>query len=122
DLRAHSKPQFRQAVANQFYNEFKRIYAPLKKYGESLATAHAIEQELAVHKMTIDKTYRNQASSTLTRLKKRPLATSKDDVGIDGEWTPPASINLPSNTLKQLGFKSKGPTDDEIWRKAKDYV
>ncbi|KAF9989623.1 RNA exonuclease 3 [Mortierella antarctica] len=110
DLRAHSKPQFRQAVAMQYYNEFLRIYAPLGAPGCSLATAHAIDQEKAVHGKTNVGSYRSLASTVLQRLKKRPLAINDNDVGIDGAWVDPA---LASESDSALG---------DIWKQAVEYV
>ncbi|KAF9426255.1 RNA exonuclease 3 [Podila epigama] len=100
DLRAHSKPQFRQAVATQYYKEFLRIYTPLGDLGSRLATAHAVEQEKDVHGKTNAGTYRNQASNILLRLKKRPVAVSEDDVGIDGVWTDPKAKNSETDVWK----------------------
>ncbi|KAF9280042.1 RNA exonuclease 3 [Mortierella alpina] len=110
DLRAHSKPQFRQAVAMQYYKEFLRIYAPLEASGSSLATAHAIDQEKAVHSKTNVGSYRSLASTVLQRLKKRPIAINDKDVGIDGDWVDPA---LASESDSALG---------DIWKQAPEYV
>ncbi|KAF9572560.1 RNA exonuclease 3 [Mortierella alpina] len=110
DLRAHSKPQFRQAVATQYYNEFLRIYAPLGAPGSSLATAHAIDQEKAVHGKTNVGSYRSLASTVLQRLKKRPVAINDNDVGIDGVWVDPA---LASESESALG---------DVWKLASEYV
>ncbi|KAF9917357.1 RNA exonuclease 3 [Lobosporangium transversale] len=110
DLRAHSKPQFRQAVAMQFYNEFLRIYGPLSEKGSNLATAHAIEQEKLVHSKTNQGTYRSLAATTLQRLKKRPIATSQTDTGIDGVWIDPS-------------LQSKEDSkQNEIWKRAPEYI
>ncbi|KAF9917922.1 hypothetical protein BGZ65_012685, partial [Modicella reniformis] len=110
DLRAHSKPQFRQAVATQYYNEFLRIYAPLGDAGSGLTTAHAVDQEKAVHSKTNQGSYRSLAATVLQRLKKRPLATNKDDVGIDGVWV-------------DLGQRSKDDDAlDEVWKGASKFV
>jgi len=100
EIMAHSKPQFRQAVATQYYNEFLRIYAPLTEVGPCLATAHAVDQEKAVHMKTNVGSYRSQASSILQRLKKRPVAMDESDVGIDGVWVerpPPPSQPTPDD-------------------------
>ncbi|KAI8596481.1 hypothetical protein EDD21DRAFT_408331 [Dissophora ornata] len=110
DLRAHSKPQFRQAVAMQYYNEFLRIYKPLADTGSNLASSYAVDQEKAVHSKPNQGSYRSLASSVLQRLKKRPLAISEEDVGIDGEWLHP-----------QLKAKENLALDD-IWRGASKYV
>ncbi|KAF9950329.1 RNA exonuclease 3 [Mortierella alpina] len=110
DLRAHSKPQFRQAVAMQYYNEFLRIYAPLGAAGSSLATAHAVDQEKAVHVKTNVGSYRSLASTVLQRLKRRPIAINDNDVGIDGMWVDPA---LASESDLALG---------DIWKRASEYV
>ncbi|KAG0208366.1 RNA exonuclease 3 [Mortierella sp. GBA30] len=110
DLRAHSKPQFRQAVAMQYYNEFLRIYAPLAQLGSSLATTHAIDQEKAVHQKTNVGSYRSLSATTLVRLKKRPVATRDDDVGIDGVWVDPSLKSNPDPLL------------EEVWKRASEYV
>ncbi|KAG0231834.1 hypothetical protein B0O80DRAFT_462450 [Mortierella sp. GBAus27b] len=110
DLRAHSKPQFRQAVATQYYNEFIRIYAPLGQTGSSLATAHAVDQEKAVHSKTNQGSYRSLAATVLQRLKKRPVATDQDDVGIDGDWIDPGQRSKDEDAL------------DKIWKGADKFV
>ncbi|KAF9432535.1 suppressor of los1-1 [Entomortierella beljakovae] len=110
DLRAHSKPQFRQAVAVQFYNEFVRIYKPIPKIDPGLATEHAMEQEKAVHSKTNQGSYRGIASTVLQRLKKRSVATSETDVGIDGEWVDPS---IKSKEDQALASK---------WRTATKYI
>ncbi|KAF9584020.1 RNA exonuclease 3 [Lunasporangiospora selenospora] len=110
DLRAHSKPQFRQSVATQYYNEFYRMYAPLGELGSKLATAHAVDQEKSVHSKTNQGSYRGIASTTLLRLKKRPVAVDDDDVGIDGEWTDPA-IRI-----------EEAKKSAEVWEAIDDYV
>ncbi|KAF9997285.1 RNA exonuclease 3, partial [Entomortierella chlamydospora] len=110
DLRAHSKPQFRQAVATQYYNEFLRIYGSLSEVGSSLATQHAIDQEKVVHSKTNQGSYRSIAATVLQRLKKRPAATSDFDVGIDGEWVDP-SLKTKEDFMS-----------DQIWKRASKYI
>ncbi|KAG0290725.1 RNA exonuclease 3 [Linnemannia gamsii] len=110
DIRAHSKPLFRQAVATQFYNEFLRIYAPLAQEGACLATAHAVDQEKDVHSKTNQGSYRSLAASILQRLKKRAPSTGIDDVGIDGVWLDPS--------LKA----SEDVALEKIWKDAGKYV
>ncbi|KAG0057879.1 RNA exonuclease 3 [Linnemannia elongata] len=110
DIRAHSKPLFRQAVATQFYNEFLRIYTPLSQEGACLATAHAVDQEKDVHSKTNQGSYRSLAASILQRLKKRPVSTGIDDVGIDGDWVDPS--------LKA----SEDVALEKIWKAAGRYV
>ncbi|KAF8965512.1 RNA exonuclease 3 [Entomortierella lignicola] len=110
DLRAHSKPQFRQAVATQFYNEFLRIYAPLLESGSSLATQHAVDQEKAVHSKSNQGSYRGNAATVLQRLKKRAVAVDEFDVGIDGVWIDP-------------GLKSKeDQITNQTWKNASKYI
>ncbi|KAG0236225.1 RNA exonuclease 3 [Actinomortierella wolfii] len=104
DLRSHSKPQLRQKVVTQLYEAFCQIYASLKD-GDSLACEHAIAQESDIHKKTTQGTYKSLAAVTLQRLKKRPPATSPEDVGIEGEWTPM------NETLSSA----------EVWELAKSY-
>ncbi|KAK3807299.1 MAG: hypothetical protein J3Q66DRAFT_357193 [Benniella sp.] len=110
DIRAHSKPRFRQAVATQYYNEFVRIYAPLGPTGSSLATSHALDQEKSVHSKTNEGSYRSLAATVLQRLKKRPVALDQDDVGIDGVWVDPGQRAKESDAL------------DEIWMGANNFV
>ncbi|KAF9934727.1 RNA exonuclease 3 [Linnemannia zychae] len=110
DIRAHSKPLFRQAVATQFYNEFLRIYAPLGEEGGCLATAHSIDQEKDVHSKTNQGSYRSLAASILQRLKKRPISTGSDDIGIDGVWIDPS--------LKE----SEDQALEKMWKGAGKYV
>ncbi|KAG0330274.1 RNA exonuclease 3 [Podila humilis] len=129
DLKAHSKPQFRQAVAMQYYNEFLRIYKPLGSLGCQLATTHAIDQEKSVHTKTNQGSYRSLASSILQRLKKRPEATMEHDTGIDGEWVDPATIKTtlasdiwsevakyvhPIEKLKDNGYPVEIPQEGDV--------
>ncbi|KAK3818175.1 MAG: ribonuclease H-like domain-containing protein [Linnemannia gamsii] len=102
DIRAHSKPLFRQAVATQFYNEFVRIYTPLAEEGACLATAHAVDQEKDVHSKTNQGSYRSLAASILQRLKKRPTSTGLDDVGIDGVWVDPSVKASEDQALEKI--------------------
>ncbi|KAG0276782.1 RNA exonuclease 3 [Linnemannia exigua] len=102
DIRAHSKPLFRQAVATQFYNEFVRIYTPLAEEGACLATAHAVDQEKDVHSKTNQGSYRSLAASILQRLKKRPTSTGLDDVGIDGVWSDPSVKASEDQALEKI--------------------
>lgn len=83
----------------QYYSEFLRIYAPLGNAGSNLATAHAVDQEKAVHSKTNQGSYRSLASSILQRLKKRPVAISEQDVGIDGDWVDPADAPAPEKDV-----------------------
>ncbi|KAF9910065.1 RNA exonuclease 3 [Linnemannia zychae] len=102
DIRAHSKPLFRQAVATQFYNEFVRIYTPLADEGACLATAHAVDQEKDVHSKTNQGSYRSLAASILQRLKKRPPSTGPDDIGIDGVWADPSVKASEDQALEKI--------------------
>lgn len=110
DIRAHSKPQFRQAVATQYYNEFLRIYGPLGQEGSNLATSHAVDQEKAVHSKTNQGSYRSLAATVLQRLKKRPLAIDQKDVGVDGVWVDPGQVSKEDDAL------------NEIWKGANSFV
>ncbi|KAJ3096704.1 RNA exonuclease 3, partial [Physocladia obscura] len=91
----------RQKVLDLFFNEFSRIYAPLSATApSSLAQQHALKQEHLLNQKSASATmYSTLAVPIVNRLKKRALATSITDTGIDGEYkaatvaTAPPSIN-----------------------------
>ncbi|KAI9314489.1 hypothetical protein BX666DRAFT_460774 [Dichotomocladium elegans] len=88
DIRSHAPLKLRQVTAQKLYEQFSRIYEPLGNPG--LATEHAQRQEKAILGQTTNPAgYKQMAMTALIQLKKRPLATSAVDIGIDGEWTPP---------------------------------
>ncbi|KND00021.1 uncharacterized protein SPPG_04367 [Spizellomyces punctatus DAOM BR117] len=73
DLHSRIPRTSRQKALTKYYAEFCRIYAPLLAEQPTLAQEHAFKQEAAV-----------MAKAT------QPVAVSLDDIGIDGEWTPPS--------------------------------
>ncbi|ORY03621.1 ribonuclease H-like protein [Basidiobolus meristosporus CBS 931.73] len=89
DPRSHTNRTMRQSTMTKFYEQFQRIYAPIQSTHPGLPSEHALRQEAAVHSKSNKGSYRNVAVNVLMRLKKRPEATSSEDVGIDGEWEPP---------------------------------
>ncbi|KAJ3106820.1 hypothetical protein HDU97_005532 [Phlyctochytrium planicorne] len=89
DLHAKVPRDKRQKALDHFFNEFTRIFKPFLSTHPSLAFDHAIRQEKALLSKATPLTYMTMANPVLNRLKKRPVATSAEDVGIDGEWTAP---------------------------------
>ncbi|KAJ3028548.1 UNVERIFIED_CONTAM: RNA exonuclease 3 [Siphonaria sp. JEL0065] len=84
----------RQKILDLFYNEFARIYAPISAQSPTLAHEHAFAQENALQrKCNNPTTYTTMAVPILNRLRKRPVATSSTDTGIDGIYTPPDTSN-----------------------------
>ncbi|KAJ3065593.1 RNA exonuclease 3 [Podochytrium sp. JEL0797] len=82
----------RQKVLDHFFGEFQRIYAPLEKQDATLPHKHAFDQEDALQRKCTNSTaYMTLAQPILNRLKKRPVATSMTDTGIDGIWFPPTT-------------------------------
>ncbi|KAG1496787.1 hypothetical protein G6F53_012104 [Rhizopus delemar] len=66
----------------------------------TIATEHAEQQEAIILNSTANLAgYKQKAVSILGNLKKRPVSTGPEDVGIDGEWKDPA---LKQNDLKAL--------------------
>ncbi|KAJ3257413.1 RNA exonuclease 3 [Chytriomyces hyalinus] len=100
----------RQKILDHFFNEFARIYASIPEgKGVVLAQEHAVKQEgLLLAKASKPEMYTTLAMPVLNRLKKRPVATSDSDVGIDGEWIAPtdraggSANNPPNNLLSEL--------------------
>ncbi|KAI9329264.1 hypothetical protein BDR26DRAFT_872696, partial [Obelidium mucronatum] len=88
----------RQKILDLFFNEVRApIYsilsestAPIATQRPALAHEHAFAQENALQKKCNNATtYTTMAIPILNRLKKRPVATSPTDTGIDGLYTPP---------------------------------
>ncbi|KAI8997946.1 hypothetical protein BC832DRAFT_566943 [Gaertneriomyces semiglobifer] len=100
DLHSKIERKKRQNVVNQYFTEFSRIYAPLLADHPTLPHVHALQQEKAVMAKATIKTYINAAVSTIRNLKKRPVAVSATDVGIDGEWVAPPEIYSPEHQAK----------------------
>ncbi|TPX60264.1 hypothetical protein SpCBS45565_g07549 [Spizellomyces sp. 'palustris'] len=88
DLHSRIPRASRQKALTKYYAEFCRIYAPLLAEQPTLAQEHALKQEAAVMIKASPLNYMTLAIPILSRLKKRPVAVSPDDIGIDGEWTP----------------------------------
>lgn len=112
DLRYAIPLKTRQNMVNKFFEQFSRIYAPVLEKRQTLAHEHAMRyildpglryqdytrihccscrQERQLVAKALPKTYLTLAIPIYNRLKKRPVATSIKDIGIDGEWKPPVS-------------------------------
>ncbi|KAG1048766.1 hypothetical protein G6F43_008865 [Rhizopus delemar] len=90
----------RQLIANKLFEGYKRIYDPILSLRPTIATEHAEQQEAIILNSTANLAgYKQKAVSILGSLKKRPVSTGPEDVGIDGEWKDPA---LKQNDLKAL--------------------
>ncbi|KAJ3054000.1 RNA exonuclease 3 [Rhizophlyctis rosea] len=76
----------RQKALTKYWEEFKRIYAPILSQSPDLAREHALKQEDKVHTQASSKTYTNVAAQTMMKLRQRPVASDVEDVGIEGEW------------------------------------
>ncbi|KAJ3348602.1 RNA exonuclease 3 [Entophlyctis luteolus] len=102
----------RQRVLDFIFDEFVRIYSPIASLiSPTLPHEHALKQEMALNmKSTTPQMYSTIAMPVINRLKKRPPATSATDVGIDGEWKPPAAVVPP------LNFESLLATDADLAR------
>jgi len=88
----------RQKMALTFYKEFQRIYKPILSINPDLARQHSLDQEKALYDKSSKKTYKLSASHILTHLKQRDLATSIQDIGIDGIYKPPSAIKKEEET------------------------
>ncbi|KAJ3285340.1 RNA exonuclease 3, partial [Blyttiomyces sp. JEL0837] len=86
DLNSKVPRAQRQKVLNLFFEEFRRIYAPILNKHPKIAHEHALRQEFNLHIKASNISYSPLAMPILQRLKKRPVAKSESDVGIDGEW------------------------------------
>jgi RNA exonuclease 1 len=70
----------------KLYEQFLRIYQPLKDY-TSLSFQHSANQERQIHENSVNQAgYKQTAAGVLGRLKRRTIATNASDIGIDGEW------------------------------------
>lgn len=86
DINSKISKEHRQKVLTQFYTQFKRIYDSILPETPFLAHEHAVKQELHVHSLASKKTYTTLSVGILTRLKKRLVAVSITDIGIDSEY------------------------------------
>ncbi|KAI9362489.1 hypothetical protein DFJ73DRAFT_812597 [Zopfochytrium polystomum] len=122
DLHSKVPRDKRQRVLSLYYNQFKRIYAPILSQAPTLAHEHAFKQEAALHAKANQYTYSPLAFPILKNLEKRPVATSITDVGIDGEWAvqeeqpaaravPPDMVDLclSQDQLEQNGYPTAIP-------------
>jgi hypothetical protein len=87
-----------------FSEEFKRIYKDLLEGYPSLPGQHAIAQEKHIHDSFNNRSYKNMAVNTLTKLRKRvPVMQPGGTVGIIGQETSQVEEFLKScedNTVK----------------------
>ncbi|KAI8384926.1 ribonuclease H-like domain-containing protein [Radiomyces spectabilis] len=89
-MRAHAPLKIRQVTATKVFEHFKRIYAPLNN--PTLATEHAKRQETQILESTTNVAgYKQQATTVLLALKRRPEAIDPSDIGIVGDWVDPAT-------------------------------
>ncbi|KAG0168339.1 RNA exonuclease 3 [Apophysomyces sp. BC1021] len=92
DCQSHVALKTRQMTANKIYEQFSRIFQPVNP---ALATEHTKRQEQQVYNSSTGEVgYKQAAMSVLMKLKKRPIATHADDVGIDGEWSDSAVTQM----------------------------
>lgn len=102
DLRSQVPQKVRQITATKVYEQFLRIYEPLKD-GKSLASRDAAMQERKIHEDSVNQAgYKQIAAGVLGRLKKRVLAQNDADVGIDGEWVDGATRNMKNSIREDL--------------------
>jgi len=71
-------------MVNLYYDEYLRIYGRLKYHANS-ASSHAIAQEGEVYREANKATYKNAGLLVLARLKKREVARTTEEQGLDGE-------------------------------------
>ncbi len=114
----------RKLFLNLFHEQFIRIYksgsSPLPSV-LTLSKQHAIDQEASILKSSNNQTYKNAAKTALIALKKRPLSTSIDDIGIYPAYKSPTSIDIlselvklvhPVSTLSKWGYNVTIPVAD----------
>ncbi|KAI9204046.1 uncharacterized protein BJ171DRAFT_475384 [Polychytrium aggregatum] len=111
----------RQKIAEKFLEQFQRIYQPISTKLPQLAQEHALKQELEClskcpNTSKAKDIYITYAGGILSRLKKRPAASSETDIGTDGEYDPKkkqakswniAAVNaivLSTEDMKQHGY------------------
>ncbi|CAM0137320.1 unnamed protein product [Umbelopsis sp. WA50703] len=102
DLRSQVPQKVRQITATKVYEQFLRIYEPLKD-DKILASQDAVIQERKIHEESVNQAgYKQIAAGVLGRLKKRPPAKNDSDIGIDGEWVDPATRDAKQSISKDL--------------------
>lgn len=81
---------FKKHIASKIHELYARIYLPIQGTHPTLATEHTKAQEEKILSSTTNLAgYKQMAMSTLMNLKKRPNSTGPQDIGLDGDWTPP---------------------------------
>lgn len=80
-----------------------RIY----QHNPALATDQTKLQEEKILSATINLAgYKQMALTTIMNLKKRPVSTGDQDIGIDGEWVDPAAIISSSSALYERALEA----------------
>ncbi|KAI9105605.1 hypothetical protein DFS34DRAFT_19272 [Phlyctochytrium arcticum] len=97
-LQARIPRPMRQKALDKFFREFDRIYAPILGQAPALAHEHALKEEAALLMRATQHNYMMLATQTLIKLKRRPLATGVNDVGIESEWRPAESAQSAEST------------------------
>ncbi|KAI8979760.1 ribonuclease H-like domain-containing protein [Mycotypha africana] len=93
----------RQLIVTKLYEAFVRIYQPLLNTKPALATEHAKAQEEKIFKFTTNLAgYKQLATNTLMNLKRRPVSTNENDIGIDGEWVDPSTLKPDTSWIKRI--------------------
>ncbi|KAG8948087.1 RNA exonuclease 3 [Tulasnella sp. 424] len=77
----------RQQMLGQLYTHFTTLYAQILPRKPSLASEHALAQEVEIYNRTNAKTYRNATINVLLAIKKRtpPINLAHPSVGTEGE-------------------------------------
>lgn len=92
-------------IATKLYDQYARIYQPSNN--PTLATEQTKLQEEKILSSTINLAgYKQMAMTTIMNLKKRPVSTGGQDIGIDGEWVDPASIKASASFLYERAQES----------------
>lgn len=97
----HSPFLVRRQMLSTLYNQYLLIYAslPNQSRAKSLASMHALAEELDQYKRSNKVIYRNAIISALVQLKRRPQPTSEDETGTIVQY---------AERVKQLAEKEKG--------------
>lgn len=102
----------RQLIATKLFDNYARIYNPILSTNPTLATEHAKREELKIHDSTSNEAgYKQMAMSTLMQLKKRPVSTGVEDIGLADEWVDPATAKAEASRLYERALEHIVPMD-----------
>lgn len=91
---------------------YARIYQPILSSNPTLATEHTKLEEMKILGATKNEAgYKQMAMNTIMRLKKRPVSTGIDDIGLDGEWVDPATIKAEASRLYEKAIEHIVPME-----------